>query len=278
MAIKVADRVKETTSTTGTGTITLAGAVSGYQSFNSAFSDGDLVYYAIESGTDWETGIGTFTSSGTTLARTTVLKSSNSNNAISLSGTSMVWCDATAHLLSNPPKSIPKWQAGRYYVLPAFNSLTSNVALTANKLWGTPLTVPERCTISMLTCEVGIAVAGSNLRLGIYTDSGGQPNVLLYDSGSISSSDTGEIASVLGTPITVDAGIVWLVIVSDSAISVRCQPNNSGALLCPFFGNATYSNRGGSVNVNFIYGTLPNPFNLTLALGGGNSPIIAVTP
>ena len=86
MALVVKDRVKETTATTGTGTLTLAGAVTGFQSFSSALSDGDTTYYAIfESSTgEWEVGLGTFTASGTTLARTTVLASSNAGSAVNL--------------------------------------------------------------------------------------------------------------------------------------------------------------------------------------------------
>jgi hypothetical protein len=86
MALVLADRVKETTTTTGTGTLTLAGAVSGFQSF-SAVGNGNTTYYAISSsgGTEWEVGIGTYTSSGTTLARTTILSSSNSGSAVNLS-------------------------------------------------------------------------------------------------------------------------------------------------------------------------------------------------
>ena len=86
MALVVKDRVKETTTTTGTGTLTLAGAVSGFQTFTSVLSDGDTTYYAIfESSTNaFEVGLGTFTASGTTLARTTVLESSNSGSAVDL--------------------------------------------------------------------------------------------------------------------------------------------------------------------------------------------------
>lgn len=75
MALVIADRVQETTNTTGTGTLTLAGASSGYQSF-AVIGNGNTTYYAIISGTDWEVGLGTYTSSGTTLSRDTVLASS----------------------------------------------------------------------------------------------------------------------------------------------------------------------------------------------------------
>lgn len=87
MALVFKDRVKETSTTSGTGTLTLSGAVSGYQSF-SVIGDGNTTYYSIVDTLtgDWETGIGTYTSSGTTLARTTVLESSNSNSAVNLAG------------------------------------------------------------------------------------------------------------------------------------------------------------------------------------------------
>jgi hypothetical protein len=86
MPLVLADRVKETTTTTGTGTLTLAGAATGFQSF-SVIGNGNTTYYAISSsgGTQWEVGIGTYTSSGTTLARTTILASSNSGSAVNLS-------------------------------------------------------------------------------------------------------------------------------------------------------------------------------------------------
>ena len=87
MALVVKDRVKETTATTGTGTLQLSGAIAGFQSFTSALSNNDTTYYAIvESSTGaWEVGLGTFTSTAPGfLARTTILSSSNSGSAINL--------------------------------------------------------------------------------------------------------------------------------------------------------------------------------------------------
>jgi hypothetical protein len=84
MALVLADRVQETTTTTGTGTVTLAGAVSGYQTF-AAVGDGNSTYYTIAGGAEWEVGIGTYTSSGTTLSRTTVISSSNSGSLVTFS-------------------------------------------------------------------------------------------------------------------------------------------------------------------------------------------------
>jgi hypothetical protein len=94
MALVLKDRVKETSTTTGTGTLTLAGASSGYQSF-AAVGNGNTTYYTITDPAtgDWEVGIGTYTSSGTTLSRTTILSSSNAGSAVNFTaGTKDVFC------------------------------------------------------------------------------------------------------------------------------------------------------------------------------------------
>jgi hypothetical protein len=111
MALVVKDRVQETTTTTGTGTVTLAGAVTGFQTF-AAIGDGNTCYYAITSGNDWEVGLGTYTSSGTTLSRDTILESSNAGSAITLSGTSNVFvtypAEKSAHLDSTDTLYAPQ--------------------------------------------------------------------------------------------------------------------------------------------------------------------------
>lgn len=103
MAFVLADRVKETTTTTGTGTVTLLGASTGYQSF-SAIGNGNNTYYTIagQTGSEWEVGIGTYTSAGTTLARTTVIASSNSGSLVNFSaGTKDVFVTYPAEYTAN---------------------------------------------------------------------------------------------------------------------------------------------------------------------------------
>ena len=96
MAFTIADRVKETTTTTGTGTYTLAGAVTGFETFASV-GDGNVTYYCCTDGTDFEVGVGTYTASGTTLARTTILQSSNSDAAVNWgAGTRTIFCTLPA--------------------------------------------------------------------------------------------------------------------------------------------------------------------------------------
>jgi trimeric autotransporter adhesin len=98
MALVVADRVREQTTTTGTGTYTLAGAVLGHQAF-SAVGDGNTTYYCCTDGTDWEVGTGTYTASGTTLARTTVHASTNGGSAVD-------WSAGTRNIYSGLPATV----------------------------------------------------------------------------------------------------------------------------------------------------------------------------
>ena len=92
MALVVKDRVKETTTTTGTGTFTLDGAVTGFETFGSV-GDGNTTYYVCTDNTNFEIGIGTYTASGTTLSRDTILQSSNSDSKVNWSsGTRTIFC------------------------------------------------------------------------------------------------------------------------------------------------------------------------------------------
>jgi len=100
MAFVLADRVQETCTSPGTGTVSLLGAVTGYRTFSSGIGDGNATFYTIadQSGSNWEVGVGTYTTSGSTLTRTSVISSSNSNNKVNFSaGTQNVFCDFPAN-------------------------------------------------------------------------------------------------------------------------------------------------------------------------------------
>ena len=99
MALVLNDRVKETTTTTGTGTFTLAGAVTGFETFGTGIGNSNTTYYAVTlPGTaEFEVGLGTLSSDSSTIARTTVISSSNSDNAVNFSaGTKTIFCTLPA--------------------------------------------------------------------------------------------------------------------------------------------------------------------------------------
>jgi len=148
MAFVLADRVKETTTVVGTGTATLLGAATGFQSF-SAVGDGNTTYYTIaaQSGSEWEVGIGTYTSSGTTLSRDTVLASSNSGSLVNFSaGTKDVFCDY-------PAKRAVQGAEG--YIE---NSATINTSSTLNTgnnaISGGPVSIAGGVTVTVPTGAV----------------------------------------------------------------------------------------------------------------------------
>lgn len=135
MALVVKDRVKVSTSTTGTGVISLGSAATGYQSF-SVIGNGNTTYYTISSAitSEWEVGIGTYTSSGNTLSRDTVLSSSNGGSLVSFSA------GAKDVYVSYPSeRAVYLDNAGAYPVQNTFDALT---AATATITAGTVTTAP----------------------------------------------------------------------------------------------------------------------------------------
>jgi hypothetical protein len=104
MAFKLNDRVKESSTTTGTGTFTLGGAVSGFESFAAGIGGDNTTYYCIfETGTNnFEVGFGTLNSGATTLARTNVISSSNSDALVNFAGNTEVFCTVPGAKISLP--------------------------------------------------------------------------------------------------------------------------------------------------------------------------------
>jgi hypothetical protein len=144
MALVVKDRVQESTTTTGTGTLTLNGAVFGFQTF-AIIGDGNVTYYAItDPGTgSWEVGVGTYTASGTTLSRTTVFESSNSGSLVNFAaGTKNVFCTYPAE------RAVYLDAAGSAVTLLDIGTLGASTAniTTANITSGTITTTPVNNT------------------------------------------------------------------------------------------------------------------------------------
>jgi hypothetical protein len=97
MTLIIADRVQETTLTTGTSDYALIGATTGYQSFGAVMANGDTTYYAATDSINWEVGIGTYSTTGPTMVRTTILSSSNSGSAVNwVAGTKNIFLSYAA--------------------------------------------------------------------------------------------------------------------------------------------------------------------------------------
>lgn len=152
MALVLKDRVKETSTTTGTGTFTLAGASTGYQSF-SAIGDGNTTYYAIalQGGSEWEVGIGTYTSSGTTLARTTVLASSNSGSAVNFSA-------GTKDVFVTMPADKSVTGSNGYVENDATISVSSTINSGKNAISAGPVSIATGVTVTISTGSVWTVV------------------------------------------------------------------------------------------------------------------------
>ena len=172
MALKISDRVKETTVTTGTGTITLAGAVTGFRTFASVLSANDTTYYAIVSSSEFEVGVGTF--SGGTLTRDTVLSSSNSNAKVDFgAGSKNVFITQPAD------KAIFQDASGNVAGLD-----TDNVTEGSTNLYFTDERVDDR---------VGsLLVAGDNVTLS-YNDTAGTLTISATED-DLSNNDTDDLA------------------------------------------------------------------------------------
>lgn len=162
MALVVRDRVKSTTTTTGTGTITLGAAASGYQGF-SVIGDGNTTYYTITDTSTgaWEVGIGTYTASGTTLSRTTVLDSSNGGSLVNFAAGSK-----DVFVVYPAERAVYQDESTGTAFSPAFNAsngilvnsatVTSNYTIPSgsNAISGGPVTVASGVTVTVSSGSV----------------------------------------------------------------------------------------------------------------------------
>ena len=242
MALVISDRIKETTTTTGTGTYTLGGAVTGFETFTANLSNSDTTYYACTDGTDFEVGLGTFTSSGTTLARTTILSSSNSNNEVSWSsGTRTIFCtlpaaktvflDASGNIVAANGSNLTALNASNLSSgtvpnarldaeLQALAGLTSaadkGIQFTGSGTAGTyDLTAAgkallddadasaQRTTLGLGTAAVA-ATGISNGNVAVFTSGVADNDFLRVDGTSVEGRSASELASDIGAATTAD--------------------------------------------------------------------------
>jgi hypothetical protein len=248
MALVVKDRVKETTTTTGTGTVTLAGASTGYQSF-SAIGNGNTTYYTISNPgtTEWEVGIGTYTSSGTTLSRDTVLASSNSGSLVTFSaGTKDVFV---------------VYPAGKAIYLDASGN---SVAL------GTPASTTTLTNCTGLPISTGV----SGLGTGVATALGNNVNTTggtVTQSGTLAASALllGGGSATAITSTTTGTGVVTALGVNTGSSGAFVV--NGGVLGTPSSGTVTNLTGTASININGTVGaTTPAAGTFTSLSDSGN--------
>ena len=164
MALVIADRVRETSTTTGTGTLTLAGAVSGFQTFSTAIGNTNTCYYTIVNGSEWEVGLGTVAAG--TLARTTVLKSSNAGSAVNFSAGSKdvfgtypadkaVDTDITQTLINKTLTNPTVTNYVESVVSIGTVTTTNTLSLTSGTVQTATLTASTACTFTMPTATAG---------------------------------------------------------------------------------------------------------------------------
>ena len=152
MALVLKDRVKESTATVGLGTFVLDGTSTGYQSF-AVIGNGNTTYYTIagQGTSEWEVGIGTYTSSGTTLARTTVLDSSNAGSLVSFSS-------GTKDVFVTYPAGRSVYGGDGYTENDATITVSSTINTGRNALSAGPVSIASGITVTVPTGSVWTVV------------------------------------------------------------------------------------------------------------------------
>ena len=255
MALVVKDRVKDTTSTTGTGTVTLDNSpLDGFQAFSS-IGNGSTTYYAIEDAnkTGWEVGLGTYTLSGHTLARTTVLASSNSGSAITLSsGSHTVFCDYAAGKAFLSDEGLNK-------------SFTADGAITAGK----PVILESDGDVAQVTeTTTGATVAegwgaggdisGYASQYNAVVDIGNDKVVMMYQDSNNSSYATAVVGTVSGSGKSITSGTP-VVLKSSEGRWPACVWDTSASRLGLF-----WNDQGGS---QYIFGSTATVSGTTITAG-----------
>lgn len=267
MTFIVADRVKDSTTTTGTGTVTLSGsAPTGFQSFGSVMADGDTCYYVIAAGSEWEVGLGTYGSSGPTLARTSVLASSNSGSLVSFSaGSKDVFLDAPAEWLAHLG-GIPAWDppaTGRYWS-PWFLSGNQQQSLTTGRMYVAPYPVPRAFTADAFVFDTQTAAsAGGTADCALYraNPSTRMPGALVVSATGIATDGSSGTQVATFTPQVITPDLYWIGLGAFTASATfRVFLHTS---LFPMWTDVTFGStlqRSGYRQDSVSAGSPPNPF------------------
>jgi hypothetical protein len=239
--MKYADFVRETTSTTGTGTYSLGGAVTGRQTFVAGVGTGSEVTYACSDGTDWEVGQGTVTdATPDTLSRTAILASSNSGSAVNWGAG-----DKSIYLVHDASNLIelsriytrpitPKFNSGYASILPSETcNNESSKSLVANRFICAVCTFPAG-SYTFAQIEVNTAQAASKARIGIYSIDSAGSFTLIEETGDIDTTTTGVKTASLLSAVVLDGKPVLVGIMTDTgSVAVNCSNRSGGPIMHP---------------------------------------------
>jgi len=232
----LANRVKETTATTGSGSFTTSGAVAGFQSFNTAFgTTRRFNYWAInDTDNEFETGIG-YLSASTTLVRETILTSSNANTVVTFTTAPSLFCsdNSTSSIPSTGQVVSNKWYK-------PFNdtnhSYRSTFLMAANRLYLTPCIIGFTNNIDQLGLYVQTE-AGTKFRLGIYECINGAPGSLIVETGDLAVTSGYQAGTITSTNIT--GRVVFLGVIADNTLRVYSAAANNRLLITEYLQNTT---------------------------------------
>lgn len=248
-----ANRVKETTTTTGTGNITLAGAESGFQSVNSAFSTSGWFVYWIVGGTEWECGFGHLSAS-TTMVRDKVLDNSgDGTTALNFSaGTKFVFCDPMEAFSGPLCLPFPYNGDGNNSVGPLnWIGPGAGAAVVADRLYLLPYLHTYGGSVASFKNYVTTAVAATKARAGLYrwNPTNGAPDTLIQESTDIDTTTTG-LKTTTFTAFRLKPGWYWMGFLCNGAVSVRSFNFNTATP------GSMGGTAGGLIANAFIYATI----------------------